>query len=222
MATTPGSTENEKSYSAEQRQWKSCPPFNLVDDLTLTLLSTSNPRSLLYFCQSLTPCIHHARFGFIKQSHYLSGPVQVEHSPRSLYSHRLSVSSLSRLFGVPPYRCTYWSFAEQNVIIIHNFAIRIVNKLKLLNRDLKLSRTEYWNCNVKRSAQYGLRTTDLVHCHSDVYNQCRSGRSDSIHSVLDSFPHPSDPCAAMDALRLQRKYPQVSRDEMFDLINRFK
>ncbi len=26
----------------------------------------------------------------------------------------------------------------------------------------------------------------------------------------------------MEALKLQRKYPEVSRDEMFDLINRFK
>lgn len=26
----------------------------------------------------------------------------------------------------------------------------------------------------------------------------------------------------MEALRLQKKYPEVSRDEMFDLINRFK
>jgi hypothetical protein len=26
----------------------------------------------------------------------------------------------------------------------------------------------------------------------------------------------------MEALKLQKKYPEVSRDEMFDLINRFK
>jgi hypothetical protein len=26
----------------------------------------------------------------------------------------------------------------------------------------------------------------------------------------------------MEALRLQKKYPEVTRDEMFDLINRFK
>jgi plastin-1 len=26
----------------------------------------------------------------------------------------------------------------------------------------------------------------------------------------------------MEALRLQKKYPEVSRDEMLDLINRFK
>ena len=26
----------------------------------------------------------------------------------------------------------------------------------------------------------------------------------------------------MDALRLRKKYPEVSQDEMFDLINRFK
>jgi plastin-1 len=26
----------------------------------------------------------------------------------------------------------------------------------------------------------------------------------------------------MEALRLQKKYPEVTKDEMFDLINRFK
>jgi hypothetical protein len=26
----------------------------------------------------------------------------------------------------------------------------------------------------------------------------------------------------MEALKLQKKYPEVSRDDMFDLINRFK
>jgi plastin-1 len=26
----------------------------------------------------------------------------------------------------------------------------------------------------------------------------------------------------MEALKLQKKYPEVTRDEMFDLINRFK
>ena len=26
----------------------------------------------------------------------------------------------------------------------------------------------------------------------------------------------------MEAIRLQKKYPEVSRDEMFDLVNRFK
>ena len=59
----------------------------------------------------------------------------------------------------------YWSFAEQNVYIIHNIATRIVNEL-LSNRILKLSRTEL----LSRGAVYGLRTTELVeHCHSDIY-----------------------------------------------------
>ena len=33
---------------------------------------------------------------------------------------------------------------------------------------------------------------------------------------------PPSSSAAMEAIRLQKKYPDVSRDEMFDLINRFK
>ncbi|KAM6492130.1 Calponin homology domain containing protein [Amanita muscaria] len=35
------------------------------------------------------------------------------------------------------------------------------------------------------------------------------------------IPYNHSVSPAMDALRLQRKYPEVSRDEMFDLINRF-
>lgn len=50
---------------------------------------------------------------------------------------------------------------------------------------------------------------------------------------LDCQPLPSHSCAryiptlhstliTMEAFRLQKKYPEVSRDEMFDLVNRFK
>ena len=38
--------------------------------------------------------------------------------------------------------------------------------------------------------------------------------------IIDNHKSPSTP--TMEAFKLQKKYPEVSRDEMFDLINHFK
>jgi hypothetical protein len=73
--------------------------------------------------------------------------------------------------------------------------------------------------NAQRSTGYSRKAHDAalavdVTCDPSIY----LGSHDSLLlRVLDlSY------LAAMEALRLQRKYPDVSRDEMFDLINRFK
>jgi hypothetical protein len=45
------------------------------------------------------------------------------------------------------------------------------------------------------------------------------------HLTTSSLPPPSlspPSTANMQAIKLQRKYPEVSQEDMFDLINRFK
>ena len=44
----------------------------------------------------------------------------------------------------------------------------------------------------------------------------------SAHQSLCHLPHPPALQPAMDAFRLRKKFPEVSNDEMLDLINRFK
>ena len=43
---------------------------------------------------------------------------------------------------------------------------------------------------------------------------------DLYEEIIDNHKSPST--SIMEALKLQKKYPEVSRDEMFDFINRFK
>jgi len=41
-------------------------------------------------------------------------------------------------------------------------------------------------------------------------------------SIRSAQPQLPFALSTMEALRLQKKFPEVTRDEMFDLINRFK
>jgi len=63
----------------------------------------------------------------------------------------------------------------------------------------------YLRSNLCRSAEL-LRSR--LHCHH-LYEE-----------IIDNCESSSTPI--MEALKLQKKYPEVSRDEMFDFINRFK
>lgn len=52
------------------------------------------------------------------------------------------------------------------------------------------------------------------HCHRG------SGSENLYEEISQTIASTATP--TMEAFKLQKKYPEVSRDEMFDLINRFK
>ena len=61
----------------------------------------------------------------------------------------------------------------------------------------------------------------------DAMTRIALARGRSYHNLSSPLIFPSHPLvcstnATMQAIKLQRKYPEVSQEEMFDLINRFK
>ena len=70
------------------------------------------------------------------------------------------------------------------------------------------------------SAKIAVRTAMRSHNYKSSSD---GGSGPSTLGIRQSTANTSNPqSSTMQAIKLQRKYPEVSQDEMFDLINRFK